>query len=318
MSRGWRVARAVAGLVVLVLVIASVDPAAVAAALAQAQLSLVIVGIAGLTASHLVPAAGWRAILGTTTGVWLPWRAAVTLFYAAQAIGGVTPANLGGDLHRAAVLRRAGLGWSVAVAPLVVQRATSYLALGGLAIPAVAFLAARTSVATGIAIAGLAAAAAVAIVSWVLLSPPAPLRGVQRRLVRLVGGSTSSDLPAALGAATRIGVALGLVFHAAAVGLTGLLVLAIDPSVPVGPVLAALAVARLALAVPLTPSGLGIQEGVLAVLFGAIGLSPDLAIAAMLLARLSLLATTAIGAVLLQRRDVLSPGHPAADAPAVR
>jgi uncharacterized protein (TIRG00374 family) len=91
------------------------------------------------------------------------------------------------------------------------------------------------------------------------------------------------------------------VFHGAAIGFTGLIVLAVLPDAPVLPILAALTIARLALAVPLTPSGLGVQEGALAILFTALALDSGAALAAMLLARLSLLLTTIIGVILLIR-----------------
>lgn len=128
-GRAWRRARLLGGVLVLLMVVGGVDPAAVVDSLAVADLPLVAIGVLALTAVHLVPAAGWRAIVGVTSGVWLPWRATLAISYAAQAIGGMTPANLGGDLHRAAVMRRSGYRWPAAVAPLVVQRATSYLAL---------------------------------------------------------------------------------------------------------------------------------------------------------------------------------------------
>ena len=132
--------------------------------------------------------------------------------------------------------------------------------------------------------------------AWLLVTPPSGLRGLRDRLI----GGTSVPLARSRGAAA-IGMGTGLAFHAAAIGLTGLLVLAVDPSVPILPVLAALAVARLALAVPITPSGLGVQEGVLAVLFTALGLAAGIALAAMLLARLALVLTTVIGVVPLVR-----------------
>jgi uncharacterized protein (TIRG00374 family) len=64
-------------------------------------------------------------------------------------------------------------------------------------------------------------------------------------------------------------------------------------------------VARLALAVPLLPSGLGVQEGMLGLLFVGLGMPPDTALAAMLLARTSLVLTTALGAMLLLRSRAL-------------
>jgi uncharacterized membrane protein YbhN (UPF0104 family) len=284
------------GVAVLLFVLAGVDPAAVRASLADADLWLVLAAVVGLTAVHLVPAAGWRAIHGRTTGRWLSWRGTVELSYAAQAIGGVTPANLGGDLHRATVLRRSGQNWDAAVAPLLIQRATSYLALSALAIAACAILAVRAPVAGGLSIAGVVVAVGVAGIAWLLVAPPSPLRGPRDRLL----GGTPAPLHGTRGA-TAIGLGTALAFHAIAIGLTGLAVLAVDPTVPIVPVLAALAVARLALAVPITPSGLGVQEGVLAVLFAALGLAAGTAVTAMLLARLALVFTTMIGVVLLVR-----------------
>lgn len=300
-----RVVRVLAGIVVLAVVVAGVDPAAVGRGLAQADLLLVTIGILGLSAVHAVPAAGWRAILGITGGTWLSWRSALAVSYAAQAIGGLTPANLGGDVHRAAVLRRSGHGWPAAVAPLVVQRATSYLALAALALAGVWLLASRTSLAGGVVAGGVAGAMLVGAVAWAILAPPSPLRELRDRTV---GGAIGR--PSHLGRAGLIGLATGLAFHAVAIGLTGLLVVAIEPGVPIGPALAVLAVARLALAVPLTPSGLGIQEGVSALLFAGIGMVPGVALAAMLLARLSLVLTTLIGAVVLQRRAATAVEHP--------
>jgi uncharacterized membrane protein YbhN (UPF0104 family) len=292
----------VVGLGILVVVLAGVDPAGVAEALAGTDVPLVVLGVLGLTAAHLVPAAGWRAILATTTGIRLAWRTAIRLYYASQAIGGVTPANLGGDVHRAGSLRRSGHDWSAAVAPLVVQRATSYLALSTLAAVALAYLAARTPMASGIVLGGLAVAAIAAVAAWLLLAPPGFLHGLRDRLIRSAGAG-----PVPLRAAVLIGVGHGMAFHALAIGLTAAIVLAVEPAAPVGAVLAVLAVARLSLAVPITPSGLGVQEGAAAVLFGAIGLAPGVALGALLLTRLSLVLTTLIGVALLQRRDVVVP-----------
>lgn len=52
---------------------------------------------------------------------------------------------------------------------------------------------------------------------------------------------------------------------------------------------------------PFSPSGLGVQEGVLALLFSGIGLSAEVALAASLLSRLALMVTTLAGGILLTR-----------------
>ena len=55
------------------------------------------------------------------------------------------------------------------------------------------------------------------------------------------------------------------------------------------------------MAVPLTPSGIGVHEAVLAGLFVAIGLPPGAALAALLLARGALVITTLLGAATFVR-----------------
>jgi uncharacterized membrane protein YbhN (UPF0104 family) len=65
------------------------------------------------------------------------------------------------------------------------------------------------------------------------------------------------------------------------------------------PVVAAIVVARLSLAIPILPSGLGANEAILAVLFTGLGLFPQAAIAGLLLGRVALLLTTLVGASVL-------------------
>lgn len=307
---GRRFGRLALGVGLLGVVLVTFDPGEVVARLSGANVWLVLPAVVGLTAMHALAAAGWRAILALVGGVELPWRRALSLYYAAQAIGGITPANLGSDIHRVASLRGNGQRWQAAVAAVVIQRVTSYLALSALSLAGLVLLARWTEVATGIVVAGLAFSCAVVLAAWILLYPPAPLRGVHARLFSLIGGpGDESGTPAArLGSATLLGIGLGMAFHAGSIGLTWLLVLAVDPGAPGALVLAALAVARLGMAVPLLPSGLGVQEGVLGLLFLGLGLPPDTALAAMLLARISLLLTTALGALLLLRsRPVPEP-----------
>jgi uncharacterized membrane protein YbhN (UPF0104 family) len=195
------------------------------------------------------------------------------------------------------------------VAPIVIQRATSYLAISLLSLAGLLLLAARMVVAPGLVLAGVTFTACVLLAAWILLRPPAPLGGVHDRLLTLIGGAADDGgdrrtdggetrIPR-LGYATLLGLGQGLAFHAGSIGLTWLLVLAVDPAASGLPVLAALAAARLATAVPFLPSGLGVQEGALGLLFVGLGMPAETALAAMLLARLSLLVTTVVGAVLL-------------------
>jgi uncharacterized membrane protein YbhN (UPF0104 family) len=233
----------------------------------------------------------------------------VRLFYAAQAIGGVTPGNVGGDVHRAIALSVAGHGPRASVTPLLIQRATSYAALGLLGILALAPVADRADAAVPFVLLGCGFAVAIVVALAVVVLPGrfASLRARVATYLGLPAGATISSPVGTLAGAAAIGLAFGLAFHASAVVWTWLLISAVDPSLSVLPAMAALAISRLSLAVPITPSGIGVQEGALALLFVQLGMSPETALAGMLLARLSLVITTAVGAVFLIRPGRVQP-----------
>ena len=305
------------GLAILVLVLLALNPAEVANALATADLRLVVVGILGLTVMHAVAAGGWRWMVDQRSGLRLSWGAALRVHYAAQALGSVTPGNLGSDLHRATVVRQAGHGWSAAIEPIVVQRATSYLALSLLAAAGLVVVSASDELSRFIVLTGAAVAGLLLVLSWQLLRPIGPFRGIHAWLRRRV--DPSADAGADEGAQASwpvllIGLGTGLVFHAGSVALTWLLVVAIDPQTLLWPMLGAIAIARLSLAVPLTPNGLGVQEGTLAALLTAMALPAQPALAAMLLARLSTVLLAAIGVALMVRGQGVRPPATAANA----
>ena len=300
------------GLAILVLVLLAVDPAQVADALATADLRLVALGILGLTAMHAVAAAGWRWMIAQRSGLRLSWGAALRVHYAAQALGSVTPGNLGSDLHRASVVRQAGHGWPAAIEPIVVQRATSYLALSLLAGVGLVVVSATDELSRLIVLIGAGVAGLLLVVAWQLLRPMGPFRGLHAWLRRRVDGRAADhgaeEVTQASWPVLLIGLGTGLVFHAGSVALTWVLVAAVDPHTPVWPMLGAIAIARLSLAVPLTPNGLGVQEGTLATLLTAMQLPAQPALAAMLLARLSTVLLAAIGVALMVRgQGVSSP-----------
>jgi uncharacterized membrane protein YbhN (UPF0104 family) len=302
--------RWVVGVVALTIVAASLDLGRTLQDLATANLGLAIVGVGGLVGVHLVGAATWRVLCLQLGGVRIGWRAAIGRYYAAQALGGITPANIGGDVYRIYALREAG--FDGAVAPVIVQRATSYLGLGLLGLVALWVLSSSVPVASGVVIAAVVVALLTAASAMILLLPWRRLDAIRNALLRLFGGPPMKHpigerraSYASLGA-VGIGLVLGVAFHAAAIVCTFILVLSVLPSAPVAPTLAALAIARLSVSVPISPSGLGIQEAALVVLFAGIGLSAEVALAAMLLGRVALLATTALGSasLLIGRRQV--------------
>ena len=310
-ARSWVVVRWTIALALLLVVLSRFDLAAVGTRLASVDARLAAVGIFGLVAVHLVGALSWRRLLNRLAGVRLDWPSTIRLYYAAQAVGAVTPGNLGADVYRVAAVD-AGAGRGAVALPIVVQRVTSIAALivlgglGALALPMVggALLAASAAV----VLAGLIATVAI-LVAWARWGGGAVAR-LTRRLG--VGERTLAD-SGAWASVARDGFGLGLLFHVVSLALGLILVAAVDPATAgrTVDVLAALAVARLSLAIPISPSGLGIQEGALGLLFVQMGLEPDVAMAAMLLNRLALVGAVLGGAIALlaRPRSGTAPSH---------
>jgi uncharacterized membrane protein YbhN (UPF0104 family) len=296
----WRLGRWGIGLAIVALLVWTLDPAALLDRLAGVDPRLALLGIGGLTVVHIIPAETWRMLCRRLGGLQLPWWSSVSAYYAAQALGGVTPANLGGDVYRVHALRSAGNGFDVAVAPVVVQRATSYLALSIVGGVGLLLLAAQFSVSPWLIVPAAAVAVAGAALAALLLTAGGPFAGVRRFVTKILGGGEDGGPLRGghgIAAGAGIGLLLGLAFHAVSVLLTAVLVAAVNPAAMSVAAVAALAVARRSLAIPISPSGLGFQEGALSALFLAIGLAPETALAALLLARVSLLTTTVVGAV---------------------
>ena len=287
------------GLAALGILVTFVDLGTIRARLSGTDLRLAVPAVAGLVIVHVIAAAAWRRLLHELAGVSLGWTAALRLYYAGQVAGFVTPANVGADVYRVVALGGAASRAQLAQ-PVLVQRLTSIVALvclgvaGALALPMAgvgAFVAAVLLFGAVVAVVALAIASPTSAPSWA------------RRVTDGLGWG-AAGLPSSrgrLGSAVRDGLGLGLVFHGLSLLLGLALVRAVDSTMSAEPahVLGALAVARLSLAVPLSPNGIGVQEGVLAVLFVQLGLPADLALAAALLNRLGMIATAVVGAASL-------------------
>jgi len=291
-------ARWALALVVVGLLASFVDLGAIGARLAGADLRLAVPAVIGLVLVHVLAATTWRRLLRTLAGVSLGWATALRLYYAAQVLGTITPGNVGADVYRV-VAADGDAGRAQLAQPVLVQRLTSVVAIvclgvaGGLALPIHGlgpFLLGAAAI--GVVVAAISAA----IVS------SARDGGWAGRLARRLGwSSTGTSARDRLRSAIRDGFGLALLFHTVSLVLGLVLVRAVDADVTRDPwiVLGALAVARLSLAVPISPNGIGIQEGLLAILFVQLGLPADAAIAAALLNRLGFLLTATVGAVLL-------------------
>lgn len=298
MSR-WTLVRWGIGIVILVALVLTLDIGAIGARLAAANPSLVILAVVGLSSLHVLGAAAWRELTRRLVGLRLEWWPTVRLYYAAQALGGFTPANIGSDAYRVIALRESGEGIGNAVLPIVVQRATSYLAVSLIGAAALIVATRPAPFTVGVTIGALTLSTVAIGIGAAIVIGSGRLRSIRERLL----GPDQRDRRALL-AAIAIGLGLGLTFHLAGVWLTYGLVLAVDPGAASLAAVAAVAIARVSLLIPITPSGLGFQEAALALLFIGIGLPAETALAASLLARLSLVLTGVLGALAL-----LLPAH---------
>jgi uncharacterized membrane protein YbhN (UPF0104 family) len=293
--RLWIGLRWAFGLAVVAVLVVQLGAGDVLARLGGVDLRLAVPAIVGLVAVHLLGALSWRVLQTAFAATPPSWPALVRHYYVAQAIGGITPANIGSDTYRFLALRGGGDGWERVAFPIVVQRATSSAAVSLLGVGALLFLPPAAGIAgwivSGALIIGAVSSGAILLIQ---------LRGGGKR--RSSAGEPAQASRAPLIRGTMMAFGLGLAFHAGSIALAYVLVTSITPAGQPAQIIAALAVARLSILIPFSPSGLGFQEGALAVLFVGIGLPADVALAAALLNRIALLATTLLGFGLLLGR----------------
>jgi uncharacterized membrane protein YbhN (UPF0104 family) len=303
------------GIAIVIGLVLGFDARGIARELSSADLRLAFPALIGLVAIQIVGALTWRELARRLSAIRLGPGDTIRRYYIAQAIGALTPANLGADAYRLLAVDGAegGYDWREMLRPVVVQRITSSIALAGLGLLAFALLPAG-GMANGAALAILVmAGGSSALVigmqtggrfsRWVRFprlrgtvdgtAAPSDSRALaEAGAARAAGGRASRE-------AVAVGLGLGLAFHAGSVLLSYVLVLSLGVSGPALSVLACLVVARLSVLIPISPSGLGIQEGALSLLFLSIGLPAETALAASLLNRLALVATTLLGAGLM-------------------
>jgi glycosyltransferase 2 family protein len=295
-------ARWTLGCAIVAFLLVRFDPRAVAGTLQHVELRIAVPAILGLVAIHLLGAVAWHDLSLRLADVHLAWWQTISHYYAAQAVGSVTPANLGADAYRLAAVREPARGWATLLLPIVVQRVTSYLALSLVALGAVALLpGSPTTLPIVLACIGFILASSVVVLfirrphlfGW-------PLRLLPQRMRPDLRGPTHTARQWI--AALTTGTSLALAFHLGSIAMVYALVLALGGHGAAGPILACIAIARLSILIPLSPSGLGFQEAALSVLFLQIGLSPEMALATALLNRLALVLTVALGTALMVGR----------------
>lgn len=246
-----------------------------------------------LVAIHLLQIETWRLLSVRLTGCRLHRPAAIAAYFTGQALGSVTPGNLGGDVYRAYATKSGSHGWRDVAGPIVGQRAVSYaslLALTGIA--GILRLVAATS--TEVTVFGFVILMTPLTAVWIkrdaIIECILPMLGMHS-----VPGVSASHSLLRVADHFKPAVVLGLGFHLGSVVFTYLLVLSIGESPPFVPTLGVLLIVRSATLLAITPFGLGLQEGGLMLLLPSVGLDAEAALAISILSRLGLLLTVVFG-----------------------
>lgn len=289
-----------AGIGLIALTVFSLDPAEVLALLGDARWSIVFPVALALGAVHSVNAFAWKSMTGIATGLnILPGRA-LMLYYASLTIGLLTPSNIGSDVFRVKALASEQTRWQVLIAPIALQRATSFLSLGLLGVAGSFLLPVPTEI--KFSVLGLVAFLTVTIGVYVWLSRRSLDRFKSiRRLMILEHVDTGADRSGQIGSVLSIGVVAGIVSHAISILLTLGLVAATGIDISPVSALAAIAIMRTSILVPFSVNGLGVQESAAAFIFPAAGMPAETGVAISLLSRIGLLITLGLGAASLAR-----------------
>ena len=281
------------GLALITATLAIIDPSQVAEQLRSVRWAIAIPAVIGLTLVHSVNAFGWGLLARLHTGLMLSPKRTLLSYYASMSIGLLTPSNVGSDVYRVASVADESGGWKRAAVPVAIQRITSFLALGLIGLAATAIIpvspALRISV---IAMVALMVGGLVTMMA-VMSSGAARENWLLRRLPRLP--EELSGQPGKRRAQLVAGIVSGLAFHLVSLSLALVLLTSLGADFQPIEALAALAIARLAILLPVSISGLGFQEAAAAVVFPAIGLPAEVGVAVSMLTRIGLILTVATG-----------------------
>jgi uncharacterized protein (TIRG00374 family) len=272
------------------------NPAEVVERLHGVNWALAMPIVTGLAGMHLLQVELWRLMSHALNGRRLRRGAAVRAYFVGQALGGITPCNIGADFYRTIAVKTGSTSWREAAVPVLGQRIVSYAASSFLAL-----VAGYLSVAANQGLLFLA--------SVVMALALAALWSQRHGLMKLARQSTSRLTPGLAGLLSRAArvyrptLALGFGFHLGSVGLMYALLLSIGETPPLPATIGLLLVARAVSLLPITPYGLGLQEGSLVLLLPSLGVGPESALALSLLARLGtvVVVSLGLGCFLLQR-----------------
>lgn len=272
------IARILVAAVLLAIVFRGVALEEVAAAIVEADGTLILAAFAMNWAGILLSVARWRGLLRAQGGD-ASHGAMARSFLVGQFFNNLLPSTIGGDAVRAYDSFRFGASRGAALTIVVVDRLLGLAALGIFALVSATLLTRPTISTPFLAAALLGAAATAGLSAWVILAPPAAVLallarlpvGIRRR-VQVLGRQLSDALlrfhdPVVLGRAFAISVVLQIsviVFYA-------LLGAGLGFSVPHGHWFMIVPVAVLTMLAPVSINAIGVREGIFAFLLASYG-----------------------------------------------
>lgn len=301
----------------IVVLLHSVDWAALLPLLGKARWELVLVSIAVTVAIHLLNVGRWRYLLRDEV---TSYGRLLTCYGAGLFSNNFLPTGIGGDGVRVALLQR-DLPLSRAVFSVGLDRTISLLALSALLVPALWFgpppgfqfperklltAPARWNDVSVAALLIVIVGGSVAMLAWRRFSP---LRHASSRLLARLGDSMrrlrkSSNTWRQL---LFGGYVISVISHVCLIGTHWLLFQALR--VDVSPIAAIwlVLIASVSLLLPITVNGLGLQESIYVVVLGYYGASAPAALGVGLLIRMVMLVCSLLGGVLFLGWQIQRP-----------
>lgn len=274
-------------------------------------LQLVGMGIAALR---------WGGLL-RSQGVRIPTGTLVQSCFVASFFRQILPSTIGGDVIRAYDSWRGGASRGVAVATIAVDRLLGLVILALLAIIAFAFSADLGAqipglhLWLGLGLAGLSAGA------WALFFLPKPLVTWAERSLACLPAAAARPLCKAMNAALIFrgkhaalvrALVLSVLLQLNVVAFYWLIGLALGLPVPAADYLLIVPIATFVMMVPISINGIGVREGIFALLLGAYGVEPATAVAFAWLEYASFLLYGVIGGIVYAARADHPPSPMAA------
>ncbi|MFO1539792.1 MAG: lysylphosphatidylglycerol synthase transmembrane domain-containing protein [Chloroflexota bacterium] len=303
-ARGRTLVRAAGGVLVSVACIAvvlrTVDPAATAAALAAAQVPLVLLLVALVVGDVLIRSTRWHRLLQPVAA--LPWPTVVRFAWIGFLANAVLPARLGEVVRSVLLGRHAGISRTMVLGTVVVERVLDLLVLVALAAAGVLIAGTRLVpvelVVTGLALAAVLVVGLVAFVTLRERGAGRRVSGLAERAPRLAGlAARLADGLAVVRDRRAVGAAVVLSIAAWTVGAVAWWVgaAALGIALAPGDAILVMAAVSLSTAIPSGPGYIGSWELAAVAVLGLLGVDASAALALGLLVHGAVLGVTIAG-----------------------